>query len=217
MTFQKVVNRQYTFGFIGEIVRDGTLRAKPGRIASATVQADGSTNRVGYVFGYAGETGTPGTLGGVDMAATVGLAGRVDSVEVGGTNFFGILFHPKHYALTGTTQGGSLAPSLDLLQGMEGEFVDMTAGVVVNIVNTENAVATLGYGAKLAYVPKGISTANNPLKLALGTIVAVPASGTVPTGMQEIPNTFVITPVTIPASAAAASVMSTPAVIQMTN
>lgn len=221
MPFQKVVRRQYTVGFVGEIVRNGTLRAFPGRIASATTQSDGSTNRIGRVFGYTGETGAPDaataasdiTVNG--QSYPIGMAATVPTVEVGGTNFFGVLGIPKHYALQGTNADGALSPSYDLPMGVEGEFINMTAGMVVEIINPSITDAqTVNFGDSLAYVPKGISSENNPNGLPLGAIVAY--NGTLPTGFQAIPNSFVITSLSLPASAEN-DLSATPVVIQMTN
>jgi len=98
--FQQTVNRQYTTSFAGELLRDGTVRAKPARITSATIQADGSTNRVSRVFGYSADYQIP------TAALQRGAAVDTAEVVVGGADFFGILFHPKHYVLRGnlTTQ-----------------------------------------------------------------------------------------------------------------
>lgn len=221
MPFQKVVRRQFTAGFVGEIVRDGTLRAFPGRIASATTQTNGSTNRIGRVFGYVGETGAPDdatvnsniTIDGV--AYPVGRAAEVPLVEVGGTIFFGILGIPKHYALQGTNTDGALSPTYDLPYGVEGEFINMTAGMVVEILNPSITDAqTVTFGDLLAYVPKGISSANNPNGLPDGAIIAY--NGTLPTGFLQVPNAFVITSLTLPASTASA-LSGTPVAVQLTN
>lgn len=219
--FQKNVRRQYTLGFVGEIVRDGTLRAMPGRIASDTTQSDGSTNRIGRVFGYVAESGAPDdetvastiTVNGVTFP--VGRAAEVATVEVGGTIFFGILGIPKHYALQGTATDGALSASYDLPFGTEGEFIDMTAGMVVEILNASITDAqTVTFGDKLAYVPKGISSTDNPNGLPLGAIVAY--SDTLPTGFLQVPNAFVKTSLTLPASATG-NLSGTPVVIQLTN
>lgn len=223
MGFQKVVRRQFTAGFVGEIVRYGTLRAFPGRISSATVQTDGSTNRIGRVFGFVGDSGTPddatvnSTYTVNDVAYTVGRAAEVSTVEVGGTNFFGILGIPKHYALQGTNADGALSASYDLPIGAEGEFINMTAGMVVELINNSTTAAqTITFGDKLAYVPKGITTANNPLSLPFGAIVAYNDTDGLPTGFLQIPNAFVITSLSIPVSTADA-LSGSPAVVQLTN
>lgn len=221
MSFQKVVNRQYTLGFVGEIVRAGTKRAFPGRISSATSQSDGSTNRIGRVFGYVGESGAPddatvaSTITVDQTTFAVGRAAEVPTCEVGGTVFFGILGIPKHYALQGTNVDGALYPSYDLPFGSEGEFINMTAGMVVEVLNPSITDAqTITFGNSLAYVPKGISSTDNPNGLPLGAIIAY--SGTIPTGFLPIPNAFVMTSVSLPASTADA-LSGTPVVIQMTN
>jgi len=196
--FQSTVRRQYTTGFPGDIVRDGPLRAKPARIMSASVGADAgaSTNRVSRAFGYSGDMPIEGQT----------LAALEAQVVVGGPNFFGILFHPKHYALLGTVAGGTLAGSLDLPQGSEGEFADMCTGVVSEFFNETTAAKTMTYGDGIAYVPVGISGANNPLALPLGALVSVPRGGNAPAGMVLIPNARVINTVALTASAAGALV-----------
>lgn len=206
--FQKSVNRQYTTSFAGELLRDGTVRAKPARIVSATVGSDGSTNRVSRVFGYSASYSIP------DPALLKGAAFDTPEVVVGGANFFGILFHPKHYVLRGTA-GDSLAASLDLPQGSEGEFLDATAGLCVEIYNASTSAATVTYRDKLAYVPVGISGANNPLGLPLGAIVAY--TTTLPTGLVAIPNAFVSSDSLQMAASASGALVATLAMVQLAN
>lgn len=205
--FQKTVARNYTTGFPGDVVRDGPMRAKAARILSPTLGADSiSTNRVGRAFGYAGEYKDAGNL--------TYTAQNLEA-EVGGTTFLGILFHSKHYALAGSAQG-SLSDSLDLPMGAEGEFTDMCTGLVVPIVNPGATTLSLKYGDQVAYVPKGISGANNPLSLPLGALVGFAAGAAVPTGMLAVPGAIVINPVDMAASAAGA-VVSAYTIIQMTR
>jgi hypothetical protein len=199
MTFQTLVNRNYTTGYPGEIVRDGPVRAKPGRIASASIGTDpgASTNRISRAFGWSGDT--------VVAPGSTTLAGMSPQVSVGATPFYGILGQPKHYALQGTTSGGTLAPSLDLPMGYEGEFFDMVI-MVAELFNETTAAKTMNYGDGVAYVPSSIIAANNPEALPFGALVSYPAGGAVPTGMIAIPNARVINPESLGASALGALV-----------
>jgi hypothetical protein len=196
--FQKTVNRQYTTGFPGEILRDGPMRAKRARISSVTIGADAgaSTNRVSRAFGYSGEVASTG----ITNAATEA------TVDVGGANFFGVLFHPKHYVLNGTTAGGSLAASLDLPQGAEAEFADMVTGLCVELFNETTGAKSVAFGDGIAFVPRTITGANNPLALPYGALVSYPAGGAVPTGMIAIPNARVTNAISMSASALGALV-----------
>jgi hypothetical protein len=198
MPFQQTVQRQYTTGFVGDIVRDGPKRAKPGRIASATVGTDpgASTNRIGRAFGFTADLPAQGNT----------RAAMANSVSVGGPVFFGLLGHPKHYALAGTTVGGSLAPTIDLPLGANAEFFDMVTGLVVELVNETTGAKTVNFGDQIAYVPNNISTGNNPLALPYGSLVAVAPGAAAPTGMILIPNARVQNPITMSASAVGAIV-----------
>lgn len=219
--FQSVVNRQYTPGFIGEIVRDGTLRAKPGRLKSAT-----AINRISRVATYAAQTGAPdsalanGTVnldvtGKAAVQSQVGFGGVVAEVEIGGDGaFFGVLAHPKHYALVGD-QTGTLAPSLNVLQNSEGEFVDATAGILVEVFNATTSVQNIAYGDKLAYMLASASASDNAQSVPAGGIVAYSGT-TLPKGCAAIPGAFVSTPNSITASAAGKPVAGV-VMIQMAN
>lgn len=198
MSLQTTVLRQYTTGFVGDIVRDGPKRAKPGRIASATVGTDpgASTNRIGRAFGFTADVPAQGNT----------RAAMEATVSVGGPVFYGLLGHPKHYALAGTTVGGSLAPTIDLPIGALGEFFDMVTGLVVELINETTGAKTVNFGDQIAYVPNNISTGNNPLALPYGALIAVAAGSAAPTGMILIPNARIQNPITIAASAAGALV-----------
>jgi hypothetical protein len=193
--FQTSVHRNYTTGFPGEIVRDGPVRAKAARIASLTTGTDpgASTNRVSRAFGYTNEVGPEGTTYGAQTA----------TVSVGAVPFFGILIHPKHHVLQGTQAGGTLAPSLDLPQGYEGEFADM-AIIVAELFNEQSAAKTSNYGDGVAYVPAAVPPADNVLALPYGALFSVPAGSAAPTGMVLIPNARVINAESLAASAAGA-------------
>lgn len=197
MTFQSKVNRNYTTGYPGEIVRDGPVRAKPGRIASLSVGTDpgASTNRVSRAFGWSADTPTTG----------ITLAAMSPQVVVGGTPFYGIMGHPKHYVLQGTTAGGTLAPTLDLPLGYEAEFFDMVI-MVAELFNETTAAKTMNYGDGVAYVPATITAGNNPEALPYGALVSFPAGGAPAAGMIAIPNARVINPESLAASAVGALV-----------
>lgn len=206
--FQQSVKRNYTTGFPGEVVRDGPLRAKPARIASATLGADpgASTNRVSRAFGYNTDLPLQGST----------FAAMESSVVVGGARFFGILGHPKRYALQGTTNGGTLAPSLDLPQYAEGEFFDMVTGMIMELFNETTGAKTTTFGDQVAYVPNTISAGNNALALPYGALISVAAGAAAPTGMQLIPNARVINTSALGASAAGALV-SGYTIVQLTQ
>lgn len=123
MTFQQTVSRAQAFGVVGEIFLGGPWRAQPGIIDSA-----GGTpnfNRVGRVFTQ--------------------VAGSDGHCVVGGTGtFFGILANPKVYASQGSSSG-TLAPSLDLPQYGEGEFVYDTTGIIVDLTGLAANVGDQAY------------------------------------------------------------------------
>lgn len=136
---QSTVNRNFATGLIGEIVRDGPVRAKPARIISAGTTAP---NRVGRAFVAAADaTPTGTTMAAFDKQATIGdTSGK----------FLGILAIPKHYTLYGTNsplpgeQGGPLSPTMDLPQGSEGEFVDMGT-LLLEVTNGNDTAQAVPY------------------------------------------------------------------------
>ncbi|HCF0934264.1 TPA: hypothetical protein NH725_004760 [Pseudomonas aeruginosa] len=196
--FQKQVYRQYTPGFPGDLIEDGPKRARPGRImalASVTPAATATgPNRISRAFGYAGDVGSLGE----GQPKTV--AARASEVVVGGATFFGILGHPKHYALYGSA-GDSLAPSYDLPDGSEGEFFDMATGLVVEIFNGAATALDLSYGDPVAYVPNNLPTADNALGLPAGALVGFKA-GSMPTGLVQITNARIVNAISLPAQSA---------------
>jgi len=105
---QSTVKLNQGFGVIGELAFDG-----PNRTITATLDsADAADNVVGRAFFY------------VDSAD--------DSiVQAGGESVFaGILGLPKTYASRGTDAGGTLAATLTLANGEQGEFVRMGEMIV---------------------------------------------------------------------------------------
>lgn len=205
---QTTVNRAYTTGFQGQIVREGPTRGKVARIASATIGTDpaASTNRMSRAFGYSADISIPG---GTTVAA------QEASVVVGGPTFFGILGHPERYALFGSASS-SLSPSLDLPLGAEGEFFDMTTGMVIECFNSTTGSYTANFGDQLCFCPAGVSTANNPQAMPYGALFSIAAGAAVPTGMVLIPNARIIKTVTIGASSVGSPV-STLTIAQLTQ
>lgn len=122
MTFQTQVQSQFTQGWLGELIKDGPLRALPARIAVDVLITD--TNTFGKAFTFVAD------------APSVGASGQ--TVRVGGAGAFaGILVDPKDHALYGTAAGGSLAPTMDLPQGEAAQFCTM--GYVVVSMSTSTA------------------------------------------------------------------------------
>lgn len=205
MGFQTVVNRNYTTGFAGEIVRDGPLRAIPARIVPPTVTpSDGRSilNTFSRAFGYSGEVPVTGTT----------LAALMQNVEVGGDTFAGILIHPKHHVLNGSPTGGSLAPYYSLPNYTEAEFASM-AIIVAEIFNQTTASVSVAAGDNLAYISNTASSADTTL-LPLGALVSYKTS--VPAGCTAIPNAKVKNAVTIAASAVGTPV-STLTIVSLTQ
>jgi hypothetical protein len=203
--FQTMVNRNYTTGFPGEIVRDGPHRGKVARIASATLGVDpgASTNRISRAFGYSGEMSALGEVG-TPMYST--YPAMEAQVEVGAPTFFSILGNPKRYALLGTVSGGPLAASLDLPMGYEGEFFDMATGFIAELFNETTGAKTTNWGDQVAFVPTTITALQNPEALPYGALISVPAGGAAPAGMILIPNARVINAQSLTASALGALV-----------
>lgn len=107
MAFQSTVNINAAFGVPGELIFDGPQRAQ-----SLTLDSNGGT--IGYFFTKSNSTGVA-TVGGV-IATGVVMAG--------------ILVNPKAYATSGTTAGGTLAPTLVLPGNAQADFLTMGTIVV---------------------------------------------------------------------------------------
>lgn len=197
MAFQKTVNRAYTTGFAGEIVRDGPTRARVARIVAPTSPVGAVHNRFSRAFGYAGDLSVVGSGNSETLAADC------PTVEVGGANFFGLLIHPKHHVLAGFG-GNALAPTYELPMGTEAEFASMATGLVVEIANQDTTAKDVNVGWSLAYVSSTTTPAENPQGLELGSLIAY--TGAVPAGFTPIPNSRVMNPVSIAPSAAGAVV-----------
>lgn len=199
MSFQSTVRRAMTTGFPGEVVRDGPTRAKPARITSVSVGVDPglSTNRISRAFGYSGEVPATGTT----------VSAIEQTVDVGGDVFFGILGHPKHYALNGTIAGGPLAASQDLPQYALGEFFDMATGLIAEMYNETAGAKTMTFGDQVAYVKKTITAPQNPLALPYGALISLAPGAAAPAGFAIIPNARVVNTETLAASALGALVL----------
>ena len=110
MPFQSTVRINQTSGIVGDIVLDGPLIGGPGILNSTSA----ANNVIGRAFRH---------LANQDLEVTADGAGA----------FAGILVNSKHYATSGTTAGGTLAPTLILPNNMEVELVTATAGVLVDL------------------------------------------------------------------------------------
>lgn len=207
--FQQSVQRNYTTGFPGDVVRDGPQRAKPARIASANNGL--SQNVISRAFGFNSDQSLPVVNG----VVTQTLGAFDYDVVVGGKNFYGVLGHPKHYTLRGTQTGGTLAASITLPQYTEGEFFDMVTGMVAEIFNAGTTAQTVNWGDKLAYVPSDIATGDNPNNLPYGALVAY-SGDTVPTGLVAIAGSKVVNPTALIASSPTVQA-STYTIIQLTQ
>jgi hypothetical protein len=127
MTFQSSVSLEQGFGVVGELFLDGPLRAQPGIIDSAGTTP--AFNRVGRAFTQVAAADGHCTVGGMGV-------------------FYGILANPKVYPSLGSSSG-TLAPTLDLPQYAQGEFVTMgemivALGAAANIGDAVDYVAATG-------------------------------------------------------------------------
>lgn len=207
MTFQKTVYRQYTTGFPGDITRDGPMRAKPGRIISDNTGLN--VNAISRAFGFNADLSNMGT------GETKTLAAFDYEVTVGGANFYGVLGHPKHYALYGGADG-ALSPTDVLPQYSEGEFFDMVTGMTVELFNFDATVVDVAFGWQVAYVLNTATTGDNANNVPHGGLIALAPGAAAPAGTAIIPNARVINPVSIAASSASV-LSSTYTIIQLTQ
>lgn len=194
MPFQTTVNRNYTTGFAGEIVREGPTRAIAARInpvSNPPVDARSYANSFSRAFGYVGEVPVTGQT----------LAALVHTVELGGEVFAGVLIHPKHHVLQGSAQGGTLAPVYSLPNYTEAEFASM-AIIVAEIFNPTKAALAVTPSDTLAYMSQS-TAGGDTLLIPLGGLMAF---GGAVTGAIEIPNARVLNSVNIAASADGAPV-----------
>lgn len=205
--FQKTVGRNYTTGFPGDIVRDGPHRAKPARLATPNLGTDpgASTNRISRAFGFVADVPELGITNAADAY----------TVQVGGPVFFGLLGHPKHYALYGGA-AGALTPTLDLPNGINAEFFDMVTGLVGELYNETTAAKTVHFGDQVAYVLDTITALQNPLALPYGALISVAAGAAAPAGFALIATARVMSGFTLAASAAGA-LISGDSILQLTQ
>ena len=126
--FQQSVLRTLGVGVVGELAFHSAIRAVP--VTLNTPGDDGATNNViGRAFTYVGNPD-----GDFDP----------NPVRAGGTGAFaGILGSPKAYALSGTPEGGALAPNAAFPNGALVELIEETAGLFVNLGAAGAAVGDL--------------------------------------------------------------------------
>lgn len=119
--FQTAVTNNIGFGVPGELYLEGPLRAQPGVLNST----DAANNVIGRAFTVRDD-------------ATASFDTTADpqpmEMQAGGAGVFaGILANPKVYASYGTAAGGSLASTLTLPNGKIAEFVEETAGIIIQL------------------------------------------------------------------------------------
>ena len=111
MPFQSTVRINQTTGIVGDIVLDGPIIGAPAILNSTSA----ANNVIGRAFKH---------LANEDLEVSADAASGA---------FAGILVNSKHYATSGTTAGGTLAPTIILPNNMEVELVTFTAGVLVSL------------------------------------------------------------------------------------
>lgn len=119
--FQSAVSNNIGFGVPGELFLEGPLRAQPGVLNST----DAANNVIARAFTIRDD-------------ATASFETVADpqpmEMQAGGTGVFaGILANPKVYANPGTIAGGPFAQNLVLPNGVMAEFVEETAGIIVQL------------------------------------------------------------------------------------
>lgn len=199
MSFQSRVNRNFTTGFPGEIVRDGPTRAKAVRFAPQATQqliddARNDGNIVGRAYGFSGEV----------PQGSATLAMLVPEVVLGGEKYAGVLIHPKHYVLHGNAANGALGASYELPEGSEGELATM-AIIVGQIMNYTAAQQVIPAGWSVGYVNTTAVSADT-LGLPFGALVALDPNAAPAAGITPIRGSVIENPITIPASALGAVV-----------
>lgn len=200
MAFQKTVNRNFTTGFPGEIVRDGPLRAKAVRISalSALLKANPrfTGNVIGRVYGYTGEVPATGQT----------LAALAPTVALGGPVYAGLLIHPKHYALMGNAVDGALGASLAVPDGIEGECADMVIAIA-EVFNIGLAAATIDPSFVLGYIPTTVDDTVETTGIPFGALVAAASvSALTARGGVQIPGAKILNTISLAGSAVGAPV-----------
>lgn len=105
MQFQSTVRLDQGHGIVGEFAYDSPQRAQPYTIRPNATAANCVVGRA-----FTLDTSTNNVIPGGDPTAVP---------------FAGILCNPKVYAAVGTVAGGTLAPSLIVPPGTNGEFAEM--------------------------------------------------------------------------------------------
>lgn len=139
MAFQSTVRIDQTTGIVGDIVIDGPQRGRSAILNSTSA----ANNVIGRAFRHI--TGNDNTVS-ADVAS--------------GQPFAGILGNSKTYATSGTTAGGTLAPTLILPNNAEVELVTMASGLLVDL----STVAAIGDNVFYA-TATGILAANSATTL----------------------------------------------------
>ena len=140
MPFQSTVRVDQTSGVVGDVILDGPLWAQPGIL--------NSTSAVNNVIGRA-------------FRHIANQDRQVSSDAASGAVFAGILANSKVYATSGTSAGGTLAPTLVLPNNAEVELVYGTAGILVEL----STIANIGDNVFFA-TDTGILAANAGRTLA---------------------------------------------------
>ncbi len=133
---------------------------QPGMVVSGTNVTAGST--ILSVLTGAGGSGSTLLLDRASTASSTAIAGAGN-----GSVFAGILSNPKAYASVGTSAGGTLAPTLNLPDNYQGEFMHMGT-VVLALASGNAAIGDLlqfnaATGAITAVSPGSSAAANNIL------------------------------------------------------
>lgn len=146
MTLQSTINVNLGFGVPGELIEEGPQRAE-----SLIVNSAGANpNVIGYAY---------------TKSNTTNIA-KVGGTIAAGTVFAGILANPKVYSAYGTQAGGTLAPTMQIPDQSQGEFLQMGT-VVVSIAGPANIGDLVIYnqttGALSAIAPSATPGAGSAL------------------------------------------------------
>ena len=165
MSFQQSVPFTFAAGIPGELAQDGPLRSETMRLI-ANPAAPTAPIVFGRAFGYASPSSFENPLGATSVAVAI----------PGGSNFAGILIHPKAHASYGTANG-PLTPVFSLPENSWGEIARMCTPFVMITAATAAAGAV---GANIGYNAQGELVA---------FVGALPASTTL------VPGARLLTPV----------------------
>jgi len=143
MTLQSSVAFSQAGGVVGEVVLDGPVRARSVILNSS----DAALNVIGR--------------------AVTSTASNDNEVAIGGTQpFAGILGFPKEYATSGTTAGGTLAPTMTLPNNAQVAVIELATGVLVSLTNStvnigDDVCFVQATGALFSVAPGGAAGAGN--------------------------------------------------------